>query len=111
MKHIKEYSGDDYTGVIYYLIPTDYRFEDSLEKTNMPRYFIDQYLNNLKFNFDMNKIKYIFINNYNYFGNSQWNWNKYKGIEKDKSFEDKGSVYGGRINIEDYELEANKYNI
>lgn len=94
-------------GIIYYLIPTDDRLEDALIKIGCSDWFIKQYMSNT----NIKPYKYIFINNYEYFNKIQWNWNRFNGIEQDKSFEKIGSIYGGKINIEDYEILAIKYNL
>ena len=112
MKYIKTFeiissnpNMDQYVGNRYWLIPTDNRLEDSLNKIGCG--VIESFLNHPHiFQYD-----YIFINNYTWFGKNQWSWNKYDGIEKDLTFEESGSMYSGTVNIREGELEGNKYNL
>lgn len=94
-------------GIIYYLIPTDDRLEDSLEKTGCSDYYRKQFMRNQ----NVKPYKYIFINKYEYYNKIQWNWSRFKDIEQDIAMEQIGSIYGGKINIEDSEIQAHKYNI
>ncbi len=93
--------------IIYYLIPTDDRLEDALRKIGCSDYYYKQFMRNK----NVKPYKFIFVNKYEYYNKIQWNWSRFKDIEKDISFEQTGSIYGGKINIEDSEIQSYKYNI
>ena len=94
-------------GIIYYLIPTDDRLKNSLEKLNCSDYYLKQFMRNQ----NVKPYKFIFINKYEYYNKIQWNWSRFEGIEQNISFEQTGSIYGGKINIEVSEILAYKYNL
>ena len=94
-------------GIIYYLIPTDDRLESALKKIGCSDYYYKQFMRNQ----NVKPYKYIFANKYEYYNKIQWNWSRFNGSEQNISFEQTGSIYGGKINIEDSEIQAYKYNL
>ena len=92
---------------LYWLIPTDDRMKDSLKQIKLPKVFINSMLDQ---NFiRWNENKYIFVC---YDGPSnKCGWNPYKGNILDDYFEQNGYSFAGKINLEDYELDAIKYNL
>lgn len=113
---VEEYKPKNYYGKHYYwLVPTDDRFEDSMRKIGCPQPYIRTklYLDFLK------DLKYIFISYNGYESGlrndndtSRWGWNKFRNSEIPNNFYEKnGFTFAGYINISEYELEANKYNL
>lgn len=108
----------------YYLIPTDNRLEKSLRYTIQNEELIKKYINT-DFHYHYNdiirrflhnnnifKYKYIFICLYKYKNFIlDWAWNPYHGSLKDETFEEKNATFKGCVNIEDFEIEAEKYNL
>ena len=96
MKYIKHYESEIDR---YWLVPTDERLIPSLEKIGADF--------NLTQNSGIKKYKYVFIGLYM----NSWVWAVYDGEERNESFERNGNEYAGRVNIPDYEINANKYNL
>lgn len=99
----------------YWLIPTDDRFDDSLEKIGCKddEYIPREYVRNIHYIFILEEIGYLYDKNnkkwfvdYNY-----WSWNPYIGNLKDDYSEKNGYEFQGIVNIEPYELDALKYNL
>jgi hypothetical protein len=118
MKYIKLY--ENRNEKLYWLIPTDDRFEDSLKKIKCAKSYSEGLLKSVHQytrksddpNFDN---KYMFIG-YNgksrvKHSSSKWGWNPYYGKLYDSYYEEEGYKFAGMVNIEEYELTANKYNL
>jgi len=88
------------------LIPTDDRYEDSMRKIGADveySEYIKPFLKN----------KYAFIiydTKYNKERN-RWCWNSYNDKLTDDYSENNGYEFKGLVNIPEYELEAEKYNL
>lgn len=96
---------------IYWLLPTDDRFKDSLNKINCNKEYIRDLLTSPVYRENL----FIFIG---YDGSTsaindrvRWGWCAYEGTLKNEFYEEERYKFGGAINIEDYELKANKYNL
>jgi hypothetical protein len=113
MKYLRTF--EDHKRSFYWLLPTDERFEESLNKIGCPESFINGILSN-KFRDDRGgdanvNPDFVFIA-YMHNSNYKWGWNPYKGNEHDHTFEiSHGCKYMGRINIKGYELDSEKYNL
>jgi len=121
MKHIKAFeknhSAYSYKKQLYWLLPTDDRFADSLKQIDCrkPRKF--EYFDG------HNDDKYVFICFKNYSmtmpsktdtndeRGTQWSWMPYEGKEYCEYLESKGYKYAGKVNIPDYELTVINYNL
>jgi len=110
MKHIKLYEEDKWFGIPdierkYWLLPTDERFEKSLEEIGSSPIFINSILN-FKENYDKKyHQKYIYISK----NDSGWSWMPYEK-SSEVFFNKRDYVFSGNVNIED-EMTAIKYNI
>jgi hypothetical protein len=110
MKYIKTYESRNEK--LYWLVPTDDRFEDSLKKIKCPKDVIYGMLNGII----SDNNKYIFIR-YNgkeismILAANKWGFNPYKGELYDPFYEKEGYRFVGMVNIDEYELDANKYNL
>lgn len=110
MIYIKTYETVSKVGKkLYWLVPTDHRLESSLKELGCFKYF--------KINMEIRrKYKYIFIS---YIGTkleienaaSRWGWNPYQGEITDDYYESYNYKFAGVVNISDYELESEKYNL
>ena len=96
---------------IYWLIPTDERLIDSLEKIKCNKKYMSMVLRNPIYR----KFPYIFIG---YDGSqpaihleNRWGWCEYEGELTCDYYETEEYKFGGPINIHESELIANKYNI
>lgn len=117
MKHIKLFESETHFSS-YWLLPTDDRFEDSLRKIGCPD---DVYNQKFKNNNNIKKFKYIFIGYscytyvFDYIKNinnpDKWGWNHYNSTLSDPYYEENKYKFMGLVNISDFELEANKFNI
>lgn len=96
----------------YWLVPTDGRLRESLEELGCDNNFIEMMVinNNIKtpyiyigFNPDASRITQSM--------SDKWGWNHYLGTVQDEYFNSSGYTYMGRININDYEMDQNKYNL
>ena len=111
MKYLKKYeyynSDESDDKGSYWLLPTDERFKKSLKQINCAKEFIHAMLTNDTVS------RYVFIgfNNNNINDRYNWGWNPYFGTMNDKHYDKIGYKFMGTINIPNYELEANKYNI
>jgi len=110
MKYIKTFEAVDYK--IYWLIPTDERFKDSLKKINCSKYYLKTISgvrdSEKKLNHDYMFVGYSEgVNDMNL----GWGWNVYIGKIKDAWYEEHGYKFGGTINIPEFEFEIKKYNI
>jgi len=110
MKHLKTYENEKNEGC-YWLVPTDDRFKKSLIEIGCPRNKMYDYLNNPGYKIK----KYIFIACYNIDNKDdkkEWGWNEFSGELGDHIYDDVLRLpFGGIVNIEDYELDAMKYNL
>jgi len=120
MKYIKmfelfepeEYKLDNkYYYKIYWLLPTDERFEDSLKKIKCDSKYMKSILQAKIYK----KSPYIFVG---YDGSStvkylssRWGWVGYNGELISDYYEEEGYKFGGTINMHESELIANKYNL
>ena len=101
MKFLKTFEDREFKGK-YWLVPTDDRFEDSLKQIGIEKkrmsysHFFEEEIRNHG--------KYIFVS-------LNGEWDEYIGNIHNETYEDDGFEFGGVINIEDYELEAEKYNL
>jgi hypothetical protein len=97
----------------YWLVATDERLEPSLTKLNCP----EEFITGVEIGSQQNGLKYVFVCQYEVKPNDEdngyeyrWQYNRYKGVEKDSHFEPV-ATYAGRIDIPDYELYSEKYNL
>jgi hypothetical protein len=109
MKHIKLYEQNK--SKTYWLIPLDDRLEIALGKIKAPVYFIIGRQETRKRNAENNyKFRYIMVSEDT--KGHIWNWDWWSfDLNLEKYCERKGYIWGGNVNIPDYELEANKYNL
>lgn len=108
MKYIKLYESfieNNNTDKMYWLLPTDERYEHSLLKINCENSGMLSILKRQAYN-----QKYIFIG-YNKKGENRWGWVNYNDKLTCDFYENKGYKFGGTVNIPDYEIIANKYNL
>lgn len=107
----KEFESKTKTPRYYWLLPTDYKFEDSLRKIGCPEYKIRLFLDN---NY-IPKDYFVFIGLAKYTDIDSWGWNNYEGSLNSRYYDETDYDYKGIINIEDWEFEVktmtNKYNI
>lgn len=99
---------DFYNNRKYWLVPTDERLKPALKKIGCDEDFIS------RLNFIVTQASYIFVCQYEVKPDGlsfkyKWEWNRYKGVEEDESFKD--ITYMGRVDIQDFELDADKYNL
>jgi hypothetical protein len=110
MKHIKTFENTRYGS--YWLLPTDDRFEKSLKSINCPK---DVMESRFLYNHDLRYYnKYVFIGRDNIswgWNPYKWGWKPYKGEKSDDYYQRFKYKFKGMINIEDYELESEKYNL
>ena len=99
MKHLMKLENYITKPKSYWLIPLDDRGPDALKKLKCNRL-------DLLYKFNT---KYIYIN---YTNNPHWIWG-YMPYEKESEiwYENNNYTYKGAINIPEYELLANKFNI
>ena len=105
MKYIKTFENELYNKPTYWLLTSDDRFEKSLKQIKCPNNNIKIFLNNNR----IKNIKYVFICYSPY--NKQWEWNSYKGKLLDDYLEENNYKFGGSININEFELDADKFNL
>ena len=111
MKYLKMFEDKLYNESVYWLLPTDDRFEKSLMKIKCPVNRIILFLNNYNI-----KTKYIFVG-YNAnrviydVSNWNWGWERYRGYDNCDFYEENNYKFMGTINIDESELAANKFNI
>jgi hypothetical protein len=110
MKYIKTYESRNEK--LYWLVPTDDRLGYSLKKIKCAKSFSEGIQNSIK---EYYNGEYIFIG-YNGKANtkissSKWGFNQYKGELSDPYYEEEGYRFVGMVNIDEYELDANKYNL
>jgi len=107
MKHIKIYERYNFSGC-YWLIPTDDRYEDSMKKIGAP----DRYIDRMSY-FHKRAGKYVFIIYDEDYADEykKWGYNEYRGKLTDNYCEDNKFKFKGLVNIPEYELEAEKYNL
>jgi hypothetical protein len=112
MKYLKRFEAKTHDESLYWLIPTDDRFRESLKEIKCS----SNYMNIL--NGDSckaRKYKYVFIG-YSIVDNIEpWGWNSYSDEMVDRYFEKNGYKFMGTVNILDGEIElsevVNKYNL
>ena len=105
MKYLK-YNEYHSNRKFYWLLPTDNRFRKSLKAIGCPEVNILYFIKNEQ----IKKDYYVFIllDNTNA---KVWGWNQYKGEPRDDYSEKHNYNFKGLVNIEEYELAANKYNL
>ena len=105
MKYIKTFEYDINTNSMYWLVPTDDRFENSLKQIECPDEKIELFLTNN----EIKKYDYIFID-YSY---DNWGWNDYHGKMLDEYYENRNYKFMGTINIDynDIDFAVNKFNL
>lgn len=99
MKYIKKF--EEKMNKFYWLIPTDERRKDALDKIGCT--------NHTLYTMEVDD-KYFFIGN----NNGNWGWTRYNGDIYDsdeKWLIDNGYKYMGTIDINDYELDQAKFNL
>lgn len=97
---------DKYGNKRYWLVPTDNRFVTSLNKLGCDKSFIEYQRKN-----DNIKLhKYVYVGTGNRVSNNEWSWAGYSEEGKN-AFENLNYTYMGTINMEDYELNIDKYNL
>jgi len=113
MKHIKIFEdlfdNNLYDTRRYWLLPTDERFKKSLKKIKCTKDRTREFLIN-----EQIKDMYVFIGYNPERGNTEsdkWGWDKYFEYYNDGFYEKNDYKFMGKININDYELDANKFNI
>jgi hypothetical protein len=91
------------TSRAYWLIPTDERLSDSLKEI-MKDDFDEDFITFIsKIN-----AKYVYVGHIPGSNNIEWSYCRY---EKPNYYKNKGCKFLGPVNIPNYELTANKYNI
>lgn len=118
MKYIRLFEGfepqkikfkNKYYYKIYWLLPTDDRLEKSLNKIHCDETYMDYVLTRPVYS------PFTFIgydgSAYVKYATNRWGWVNYEGTLKCDFYEYDGYEFGGAINIKDYELESNKYNL
>ena len=109
MKYIKLYESKkikDKEKSYYWILPSDERFFPSLEKIKCPKKAQKEFRQDMQY-IDMQKfviVYYSAIEDIN-----PWRLASYSLLDLFEESED--YIFGGYINIEDYEIEANKYNL
>jgi len=114
MKYIKQFESNLYNQKIYWLVPTDKRLKKSLTQINCPKDIIDNYINNVLPKLENNNYlgSYIFITyRPEYEPLIRWGWDYYHNTLPDEWLSKNNFVFGGTINIEQFELDANKFNL
>ena len=95
---------------IYWLIPTDERFEDSLNKINCSEHY-----RKIILSVRDKDTGYMFVGYDEGFKKSDfclgWGWNWYEGEVKNAWYEQHDYIFGGIINIPECEFVSKKYNI
>ena len=110
MKNIKKFESFTYQGE-YWLLPTDERFEKSLKEIGCPKQQIFRFLSRLSRHL-MGSFVFIGCRFNNNPQARQYGWIKYDGGElKNDFYEGESFKFSGTINIEEYELESEKYNL
>lgn len=104
--HIKTYENINIEKK-YWLIPTDDRFEDSLMKIGCDDVDAIEDLNNRT----LRNSKYVFILLHNDGNVKDWGWNYYSGNIVDSFSKKHNYIFCGTVNIDEFELVANKYNL
>ena len=110
MKHLKTY--ENISKGQYWLLPRDDRFEKSLKDIDCNKDFIEILLESD--DEDLLGCKYIFIacdDIYKKQDRTLWGWNPFEGNLHDELYDEYGYKFMGTVNIPDYELTANKYNL
>lgn len=124
MKYIKKYEEIDDGMKFYWLLPTDEKFENSLQKIGCKEPYLSNFLGIHKWEYE-NGTKYIFIGvNLNepeidkskYKGMSdRWGWNPYRDETKtsitNEWYEKNNYKFNGLVDIEPYEFSMKKYNL
>jgi len=104
MKYIKKFESNEENG--YWIVPTDDRFEKSLIDLDVPS--LDYYIYNER----IPKNDYIYVVHNDNKNMNKWGWDLYDGGNViDDFLESKGLEFKGTINIADYELDAQRYNL
>ena len=95
----------------YWLLPTDDRFEDSLRQIGYTEGLEENGFLNPKFISEEHDYVFIVFEKENEEWADDWGWNPYRGNQLDDWSEKHGYKFCGNVNINDYELDANKYNL
>lgn len=114
MKYIKKFETQLYNQKKYWLVPTDKRFEKSLKDLNCPKDRIDNYMRFVlprALEDSIHSNNYIFIIYHpDYESLMRWGWDYYDKLP-DEYYSTNKFEFGGTVNIEQFELDANKFNI
>jgi hypothetical protein len=116
MEYIKTYEKILIKDKKYWLIPTDGRLEDSLNKIgcedNEDHDYKQRFLRNPNFEHKENRLIFI-LTSLNSKGRKYWGWNIFEGDLYPDWAEDENYEFAGMINISDLNLEiaAIKYNL
>lgn len=82
----------------YWLVPTGDKLKIALNKVNAPQKFINKML-------DSNyKESHIYIGQYATIDN--WGWDN-----KSSNFKNSGSIFKGKVDVDDFEVSGDKYNL
>ena len=108
MKYLKTFENKE-VAKKYWLLPTDERYKDSLIQINCHEDLLNKFLDDT----DRYNHKYIFIcfdknETINYL---KWGLMYYRYKPYDEYLEINGYKFMGNVNIPDYELDAEKYNL
>jgi len=112
MKYLKKFEGKTYEESLYWLIPTDNRFIESLKKIKCSPKYMDIFNGNYC---KARSYKYVFIGYSIVDTVEPWGWNSYYEEMSDNYFKKNGYIFMGNVNIDDGEIELseviNKYNL
>ena len=117
MKYLKTYEANKRIIKKYWLIPTDYRLEQSLKDIKCPKTDIKKLLSTIQY-YQLYDDRFTFIcyDNTEQFIDNYWGWDPFDIDEFDDGSPDlkkAGYKFMGMVNAEDLELEiaAKKYNL
>ena len=95
----------------YWLLPTDDRFESSLEQIGCPRDEIEDFLENSR----LRLTAVVFIGFRVEHDRDCWGWNEYRGSNSCTDYDYSDYIFKGLVNMEEGEPEllstTNKYNL
>jgi len=105
MKYIKLYESEK-RRLIYWLLPNDDRLYDALEK--IPSKTSKAYINYFKNGEIDTKEKYVFVS---IDDDWSWGWMPFEGELHNNWYDKKGYEFMGVVNMEEYEIYIDKYNL
>ena len=106
MKYIKLYETKKNKGESYYwILPSDERFTSSLEMIKCPKKVQIEFRQDMQY---IEKLKFIIVFYSAIEDIDPWRLASYSLLD---IFEESGYIFKGFINIKDYEIEADKYNL